>query len=217
MSTKFHSNAQLLLTAGPDKNLHLFHVDGHRNPKMQSMTFSDLPIRHADFTADGSEVWLCGNRRYFYVYNIEKGTVSKVPGLRGLFTISCSKRRILLGSNSNRVFTGRPDKKLSTFSSSPDGKLMAFACESGYVSLVSTSTKQAIGSVKISGSVKRTSFSGDGSELYTYGSDGHVMIWDARTYRCRDRIIDQGCVDGSSIAVAPRRGVFATGYATHCP
>lgn len=47
--TRFHSNAAVVLTAGLDKSLRLFQVDGKENTKIQSVFFKDMPIMSADF------------------------------------------------------------------------------------------------------------------------------------------------------------------------
>lgn len=172
---------------------------------MQSMLFSDLPIKSASFSPDGAEVWLSGSCPHYYVYNIETGSVVKVPGIQGAFFGSFA--RDCLSSNA-----GRPQKQLNALEMSPDGKLVAFPSENGFVSLVSRKTKHTVGSVKMSGSVSSVAFSGDGSDLYTFGSDGVVMIWDVASRRCKARHVDEGCVSGTALAAAPRAGLFATGY-----
>ena len=53
-SVQFHRNAQLLLTAGLDRRLRFFQIDGKRNTKIQSIFLDDCPIRKASFLPDGS-------------------------------------------------------------------------------------------------------------------------------------------------------------------
>jgi len=55
-SVQFHPNGQMLLTAGLDKSLRLFQIDGGRNPKVQTVFLEDLPIHKAAFSADGAQV-----------------------------------------------------------------------------------------------------------------------------------------------------------------
>ena len=68
----FSCQQQLLLTAGLDKTLNLFHVDGQRNPKIQGVYLKDLPIYNANFARGGAEVILTGRRNYFYSYDITR-------------------------------------------------------------------------------------------------------------------------------------------------
>jgi U3 small nucleolar RNA-associated protein 18 len=102
-SVEFHRNAQLMLTAGFDQTLRLFAVDGNRNPLVQSVFVKDMPIHTASFTADGRSVVMSGRRKYFYTYDLERATVSRVP----------------------RIF-GRDEKSLEKFVLSPDNKWIAF-------------------------------------------------------------------------------------------
>lgn len=82
-SVKFHPNGQFLLTAGLDKTLRLFRIDGKRNEKVASIYFDDLPIHNAKFTPNGKEIICTGRRPYFYVYNLSSGTSSKIKGVTG--------------------------------------------------------------------------------------------------------------------------------------
>ena len=59
-SVQWHPNGRLALTAGPDKTLRLFRSDGTGNPKLQSVHLPKTPINSAAFSADGSQVFMCG-------------------------------------------------------------------------------------------------------------------------------------------------------------
>lgn len=55
---QFHPSAPAMLTAGLDKTLRVFQIDGKRNVCLQSTYLKDLPIYSAAFTPDGNEVWI---------------------------------------------------------------------------------------------------------------------------------------------------------------
>lgn len=59
--------------------------------------------------------------------------------------------------------------------------------------------------------VRSGAFTADGTELLTSGGDGQVYVWDLRTQRCRQRYVDEGCLNGTSLACSPDGGLFATG------
>jgi U3 small nucleolar RNA-associated protein 18 len=80
-ATEFHSNGQILLTAGLDKSLRLFEVDGRGNPHLQTIFLDDFPIYCAAFSADGKEVIMAGPTQHFYVYDIGSGRVDRVSTL----------------------------------------------------------------------------------------------------------------------------------------
>eukprot|EP00873_Tetraselmis_striata_P029885 jgi/Tetstr1/450149/TSEL_037191.t1 len=55
-SLAFHPNRQLLMTAGLDKKIRLFQVDGIRNPAVQSLFLEDCPITNAAFSGGGQHI-----------------------------------------------------------------------------------------------------------------------------------------------------------------
>ena len=61
----WHPNGKLALTAGPDQTLRLFRTDGVDNPKLQAVHVDRLPITAAAFTADGSQIVLCGKAKHW--------------------------------------------------------------------------------------------------------------------------------------------------------
>ena len=82
-AVEFHHSGQMLLTAGFDKTLRLFQVDGRRNAKVQSVFLPDLPVHTAHFNTRQEEVILSGRRPFFYVYDLARSAVRKVPRIMG--------------------------------------------------------------------------------------------------------------------------------------
>jgi len=76
-----------MLTAGLDKTLRLFNVDGVQCSKIQGVHFGDLPVFCAEWSAHGNEIYCCGRRPYFYCYDVGKGSVTKV--------CSCASRSLV--------------------------------------------------------------------------------------------------------------------------
>ena len=97
---------------------------------------------------------LSGRRKFFYFYDAISGKVDLVPGI-----------------------LGRDERSWERHTVSPDGKLIAFVGNDGYVVLVDSHSKQSIGSLKLNGSVRAITFTPDGSEVLASGSDGDI-------YRC---------------------------------
>jgi U3 small nucleolar RNA-associated protein 18 len=83
-SVEFHPDGQLLLTAGFDKKLRLFSVDGVRNPLAQSVHLSDCPIQKAAFAAGGGAVVAAGRRPFYYVVDLHAGKAERVVAPPGL-------------------------------------------------------------------------------------------------------------------------------------
>ncbi|KAJ3017141.1 U3 snoRNP protein [Thoreauomyces humboldtii] len=187
-SVQFHPKAPVLLTAGFDKTLRLFQVDGKVNPKIQSIYIKDLPMSKATFTPDGREILISGNRKFFYTYNIEAGVVTRIAGIRG-----------------------QDEENYSKFYVSPDNKLIVFAGRDGTLMVVANDTKQWIGNMKMNGTVRSVDFSADGRFLLSFGGDGEVYQWDLGSRTCVHKFYDEGCVNAATLAVSRGSGFIATG------
>ncbi|XP_073005829.1 U3 small nucleolar RNA-associated protein 18 homolog [Typha latifolia] len=187
-SVQFHRNGQLLLTAGLDRRLRFFQIDGKRNAKIQSIFVEDCPVHKASFLPDGSEVIISGRRKFFYSFDLTKATVSKIGPL-----------------------TGREEKSLEEFEVSPDSSTIAFIGNEGYILLVSSRTKELIGTLKMNGSARSLAFTDGGQQLLSSGGDGQVYHWDLRTRKCIHKGIDEGSLMGSSLCASPNSSLFAAG------
>lgn len=155
-SVQFHPKAPVLLTGGLDKTLRIFQVDGKENTKIQSVYFKDLPIRCSKFTSDGREVILTGRRKHFYTMDIEKGTTSRIFGIRGR----------------------DEEHSFEKFFVSPCNKYLVFPGKYGHISLLSKNTKNWIADLKMNSEVKDIGFSGDGQYMYSFG--GNIIIFKYR-------------------------------------
>ena len=183
-SVHFHPGGELALTAGYDKTLRFFQVDGKKNAKIHGVFFPDLPIARADFVNGGETVLLTGRRPFLYVYNVVAGVVEKIPQV-----------------------LGRREKSWETFASSPDGQTVALLGNDGYVVLLSARSWQVIGEVKINGAVRAVAFTPCGGYVVATGSDGDVYRWDVRLLdggRCVSRFKNQDGTFSASLAVSNR-------------
>ncbi|XP_004289894.1 PREDICTED: U3 small nucleolar RNA-associated protein 18 homolog [Fragaria vesca subsp. vesca] len=187
-SVQFHRNAQLLLTAGLDRRLRFFQIDGKRNAKIESIFIDDCPIRKAAFLPDGSQVIIAGRRKFFYSFDLVKAKVDRIGPL-----------------------VGREEKSLEVFEVSPDSSTIAFVGNEGYILLVSTKTKELIGTLKMNGTARSLAFSEDGKQLLSSGGDGQIYHWDLRTGACFHKAVDEGCINGTSLCTSPNGKLFAAG------
>lgn len=110
-----------------------------------------MPIYSASFLGDTGKVVLSGRRNFFYFYDAVAGKVDLVP-------------RIL----------GREERSWEKHAVSPDGQVVAFVGNDGYVVLVDTHSKHWIGNLKLNGSVRAITFTPDGSQIVASGSDGDI-------------------------------------------
>ncbi|QDZ22174.1 U3 small nucleolar RNA-associated protein [Chloropicon primus] len=174
----FHPKSLLMLTAGFDKMLRLFDVDGVHNPKVRAAFFEDLPIRRAKFI-DEQSVLCTGRRPYCYKFNVETGSIEKLSGISGFERSS-----------------------LENFSVSTELKCLSFLGRNGEVTLVSSKTNRKVADLRVDHRATCAAFTSD-RELIATTSKGEVSRWDLRTYRCLDRFVDEGNLNATSLAVHP--------------
>lgn len=187
-SVQFHRNSQLLLVGGLDKKLRFFQIDGKRNTKVQSIFLEDFPIKKASFLPNGSQVIISGRRKFFHVLDLVKASVDKVGPL-----------------------VGREEKSLESFEVSPDSDTIAFLGNEGYILLVSSKTKELIGTLKMNGTVRSVTFTDDGRQLLSSGGDGQIYHWDLRTRTCIHKGVDEGSINGTALCTSPNGSMFASG------
>ncbi|KAL2236450.1 U3 small nucleolar RNA-associated protein 18 homolog isoform X2 [Sesamum indicum] len=187
-SVQFHKNGQLFLVGGKDKRLRFFHIDGKKNDMLQSVFFEDYQIYKAAFLPEGSHAILSGRRKFFYTYDLVKDRVDKIGPL-----------------------AGREEKSLESFEVSPDSKTIAFLGNEGYILIVSTKTKELIGTLKMNGTVRSVAFTNDGQQLLSSGGDGQVYHWDMRTRSCFHIGVDEGCLNGTALCTSSVGNLFAAG------
>ncbi|KAG2492616.1 hypothetical protein HYH03_009032 [Edaphochlamys debaryana] len=201
-AVRFHPNGQLLLTAGLDRKLRLFGADGLRNPLLQALHLDDLPPTDAAFAAaapggEAGHVVVAGRRPFFHLYDMEAGAVERVQGPAGC------------GLKSLERFAVAPCGAAAGGGSEP---LVAFAGDGGLIPLVSLRSRQWVGSLRMSGSVRALAFDPSASELMTTGDDGVVHVWDLRMRRCRLALLDAGSTgDASALAASADGRWLATG------
>ena len=187
-SVEFHPGGQLLMAASLDRHLRFFSIDGVDNPRVQSIFLEDMPVHQAAFAGGGAQVIATGRRSFFYVLDLETAKIERVNGI-----------------------FGRQERSFESFAASASSQTAAFFGRDGSVPLVSLSSRQAIGSLKMNGTVRAGTFSADGQELLTTGSDGMIYLWDLRMQKCVEKYVDEGSVGGTALAASPDGKTFASG------
>ncbi|GAX80986.1 hypothetical protein CEUSTIGMA_g8421.t1 [Chlamydomonas eustigma] len=198
-SCEFHPSGELLMTAGLDKRIRIFQVDGVRNPRVQSVFLEDCPVQQAAFAKGGAEIIAVGRRPHFYVYDLAAGHVERVAGPSGFKLKSLESFAVTPGGDA---------------SCGPAGPLMAVLGDQGNIPLISLRSRQWITTLKMSGSVRSASFSADGNQLITGGGDGILYCWDMRTRRCMGQMVDCGNKDSAALALSRDNRYLATGSAS---
>lgn len=188
-ATEFHPTSTVALVAGLGGAVSIVQVDGKTNTKLQTIQFERFPVRCAHFSHDGSQ-FLVGSQHHghFFVHDMMEGRTIKVPI-----------------SHTSEV------TNMKSFSMSPDGRLIAALGRFGHIHLITAQSKEWLGSLKMNADVKAICFNKDGSRLYSHGDGGEVYIWDMRSRSCIHRFTDDGCIVGTSLALAPSEQYLACG------
>jgi len=181
----------LMLTAGLDKTLRFFQVGTDGSDKIHGIHFPKLPIYSAQFLGDTGNVIVSGRRSFFYIYDAAAGKLDLIS-------------RIM----------GREEKSLEKFTTSPDGRTIAFIGNDGYIILVDVKSKQWIADLKMNGSVRTVSFTPNNQYLLASGSDGDIYRFDMRSRHCVERFSNEDgsitsslCASFKNIAVGSESGV----------
>lgn len=171
----------LMMTAGLDKTLRFFRVDGKDNEKIHGIQFPTMPIHCASFLGDSGSVVLSGQRSFFYVYDAASGNIDRVPGI-----------------------SGRSERSLEKFIVSPDGRIIAFLGNDGFIILVDAKSRRWMGDLKINGSVRAATFTPDGEYLLGSGSDGDVYRFHVGSRRCVERFRNEDGTITSTMAASSK-------------
>eukprot|EP00045_Choanoeca_perplexa_P006454 m.54850 g.54850 ORF g.54850 m.54850 type:complete len:352 (+) comp13647_c0_seq1:416-1471(+) len=186
---EFHPSSSALMTAGLDKCLRLFHIDGKENPLLQSTMIAKLPIHSASFTPSGNEVFMSGRRSFFYTFNLATAQTHRIEQLQG----KCR------------------EKSLESMWMCPDDKHVIFGGHNGCLMLVDRKSKHWIADLKMNGTARNVAFSKDGSVMLSSGDDGRIYVWDMGARACMHVFNDEGCLRSSALAVSPDGQHVATG------
>jgi U3 small nucleolar RNA-associated protein 18 len=100
---------------------------------------------------DTGKVVVSGRRPFFYIYDSIAGKLDHIPRIHG-----------------------REEKSLEKCVPSPDGKLIAFIGNDGYIILVDVQSKQWVANLKMNGSARAVTFTPDGEYIMASGSDGDI-------------------------------------------
>ncbi|KAM4674194.1 U3 small nucleolar RNA-associated protein 18 homolog isoform 5-T10 [Amazona ochrocephala] len=191
-TVQFHPSAQVVMTAGHDRSVSLFQVDGIKNPKIQSIYLESFPIYKACFSVDGEYVIATGtHHRMFFVYDMMSGNIIPIQKVRGV-----------------------EERFLRSFELSPDGSFMLVTGTSGYLHLLSMKTKELISTMKVNGRCTASAFTPDSSKVYSYSKEGEVFIWDVRSRKCLHKFEDEGSLEGKCIALSKNNQYVACGSAS---
>lgn len=179
-SIVFHPAHPLLLTAGYDRTLRIYHVDGKHNTLVTSLHVRNSPFQSAQFHPDGKRVFAAGRRRYLYIWDIESGNVEKITRLYG---------------------HEQTQRSMENFYLSPCGRYLALIGNTGWVNILVTASGQWITGAKVEGVVADIAWHSKGDKLTIATKFGDIWEWDSTTRKLDNHWRDQSGVGITTIAL----------------
>lgn len=184
---EFHPKVSAALVAGHSGAVSLFSIGTDVNNKLHNFTLKKWRISAAQFSPDGSEAFIASKNNHTYcVYNLVKAEPKLVQLPRAV-------------------------KKPAIFKLSNDGKYLATSDGFEEVYLICAASKELLKSLKHNSNIASLAFSHDCTQLYCYGVEGQITIWDLSTHRPLKKFYDHGCVTASCLTLSKCGKLLATG------
>lgn len=185
----FHPTSSVALVTGGSSGIaSIYSIDGHRNDKLHSIKFDKFAIRSCRLNRSGSEAIIGGAKKFCYTYD-------------------------LLSGATQRSFLPRTVTQMSRFELSPCGRYIAVKGRFGEVHVLDAASKELVVSLKQEHVCSALVFTGDSQQLLVHSNDAEVTVFDMRRHRALHRFNDEGCVNGSSLALSPNGRLLAAGSA----
>ncbi|XP_049869955.1 U3 small nucleolar RNA-associated protein 18 homolog [Pectinophora gossypiella] len=184
---EFHPKMSVALVAGSSGIVSLFSIGGDVNDKLHSFKLKHFKVTATNFTPEGSEAFIASKTNHSYcIYNLVKAepTLVQLPQIV---------------------------KKPIIFQMSSDGKYIATSAGYDEVYIICTESRELLRTLKHGSNVEAVAFSSNCDQLYSYGIQGEVSIWDLSTFRVVKKYYDHGCVRASCITASPCGRLLATG------
>lgn len=185
-SVAFHPTSNAAIVTGYSGIATIYSVDGKKNEKLHSIKFENFPIKQCTLTKCGNQAIVGGSKKFFYTYDLLTGATK-------------------------RIFLPKDITKLTQFQLSPCGKYLAVIGRFGEVHILSATTKEKLFTMKQEHPSIALAFSNDSNKLFSHSSDAEVTVFDMKNRIVSHRFWDEGCINGSEIAVSPSGELLATG------
>lgn len=185
-SVDFHPKSTVALVAGISGIVSLFAVDGKHNNKLHNIKLDNFPIENAKFFDNGIEI-LMGSR-YSHIFSFD-----------------------MLSTKITRIPLPNEITQCKRFEISSCEKIIAVVGKCGNIYLISSKSRELITTLKQNYDISDLVFHPSERLLYGYSTNGEVNIWDLSTHRIKNKWIDEGCLQGSTLSISPSGQLIATG------
>ncbi|XP_017044449.1 U3 small nucleolar RNA-associated protein 18 homolog [Drosophila ficusphila] len=185
-SIQFHPSSTAALVCGENSVATIYTVDGQKNEKLHSMRFKKFPLVCSRIAPCGTKAFFGSVRRFYYAYDLLEAKESKLtmPG---------------------------DIKTMHKFEVSPCGKFIIVAGKYGAIHLLTANTNELLHSFKQEGKVKDFTWSADSKRVLVCGATSNVTVLNLRQNLIEHTFMDDGCINGQCIQLAPNQRLLATG------
>ncbi|CAH1286723.1 unnamed protein product [Diabrotica balteata] len=187
-SIEFHPTSSVALIAGNGGVATLYAVDGKRNNKLHSIKFQNYPIVCAKFLQNGNEALLGSRQSHMFSYD-------------------------LLATKPTRYTLPQGLTQCKNFVISPDSQFIAIAGKWGEVHLLSATSKEKVALLKQETEVTALTYNPSGNLLFGHSNTDEITVWDMKMNRVKHKFSDEGCLQGTTLSVAPSNQFLAAGSA----
>ncbi|EDW57220.1 U3 small nucleolar RNA-associated protein 18 homolog [Drosophila virilis] len=185
-SIQFHPTSTAALVAGESCLASIYSVDGQKNEKLHSMRFQKFPLTCARIAPCGTKAFFGSLRPFYYSYD-------------------------LLEAKETKLMLPRSIRYFRRFEVSPCGKYIAAPGKFGAIHLLTSHTNELLHSFKQEGVVRGMCFTADSQRLLCSSSECNVNVLSLRQNCIEHSFIDDGCVSGRVLQLAPNQRMLATG------
>jgi U3 small nucleolar RNA-associated protein 18 len=190
-SISVHPTLPLLLTSGPSSTLYLHHLTPSppaltANPLLTSLHLRGSPLTTTAFHPSTSQILLSARRKYFHIWDLPTGTISKITRTYG---------------------HAHEQRSMETLKLSPDGAFLALLGSSrkggGVINLLDAVTLQWTAQVRVEsrGGIADFAWWRDSAGLCIAGKNGEVTEWSVAEREVVARWQDEGAVGTTVLAL----------------
>mmetsp|Transcript_10488 Transcript_10488/g.23583 ORF Transcript_10488/g.23583 Transcript_10488/m.23583 type:complete len:578 (-) Transcript_10488:94-1827(-) len=187
-AVNFHPGSELMLTAGRDKTLRLFSIDGDENPKVASYHFEKFPILEAVFTPSGDQILLTGERSQMWGLDVQSGEPFHIRHL------SAQANNKYYGLAVGPSPGDRPGLRAA--------KMYSVMGDAGGLLVCDVTSKQPVRTLQMRTPGIAAAFSAERDVLYSVDQESTIYEWDLGTGRCKQSLKDPWAVQISALAVS---------------
>ncbi|XP_055639162.1 U3 small nucleolar RNA-associated protein 18 homolog [Toxorhynchites rutilus septentrionalis] len=183
----FHPTSMVAIMAGTNGFASIVAVDGTKNEKLHTIGLQKFKIACCRLTPDGNEVIFGSFRKFYHVYNL------------------------ISGQSDTLQLSGEGPWTMKMFDLSKCGKYLAVGGSFGEIYLLDARSKDIITTIQQRHHCSSICFSPDSKYLFAHSNDTDVSVYHLEKRRFVNVFTDEGCVNGSFVAVCPNNRFLATG------